>query len=290
MESTGKESIVSRLFGFGKKAKKRQEERATLEAEETGFARTDDEPEPDPEIRIPEQVIRVKPSKLGRNDAIGAIGESFKELTSLLSNVGDRLKRQDERSADLTDQIKDLPEYLSALPRLHNDLTGLGDRLAEGNEVARQAAESLARLPEIQEHQARAFATLADQVTQGNDSVQQIAGSVARIPAEMREGALAQAEALREVASGHEAAIRKVAAAQLQAAKVNHHNHQKSLQVFHQATQQSLKSAQEGARTHKRQMEEMLVASVANMRRMFMLSGAFVLAAIIALVALLMMR
>ena len=37
-------------------------------------------------------------------------------------------------------------------------------------------------------------------------------------------------------------------------------------------------------------MEEMLVASVANMRRMFMLSGAFVLAAIIALVALLMMR
>ncbi len=38
------------------------------------------------------------------------------------------------------------------------------------------------------------------------------------------------------------------------------------------------------------QMEVLLDASVSNMRRMFMLSGAFVLAAIIALVALLLLR
>ena len=34
MESTGKESIVSRLFGFGKKTKKREDGEAAPEAEE----------------------------------------------------------------------------------------------------------------------------------------------------------------------------------------------------------------------------------------------------------------
>jgi len=303
------ESIVSRLFGFGKKKDPVAPEEAVDAApdvgtpESGGFARTSDSPEreessdaavleavmgeaddDDTRIRIPEQVIRVKPTRVKTSDAVASINESFQELTSLLSNVGDRLERQDQRAGDLSDQIKDLPEYLRRLPQLAEDqnraLENIGDRLAEGTEITRRMAEG----------QARANESLGSQVARTTDSMESIAGAMSRIPDELRESTQAQAETLREVASHHEAAIRKVAAAQQQQSKVIHHTHQKSLHVFHEATQKSLAEVQRSAKVHKRQMEEVLDASISNMKRMFLLSGAFMIAALAAVVALMLLR
>ncbi len=306
------ESIVSRLFGFGKKKDPVVEHAVdatpdVVSPENGGFARTSDSPESgeatadaaaaaaleavvgesdsdDTRIRIPEQVIRVKPSRVKAADAVASINESFQELTSLLGHVGDRLDRQDDRASDLAEQIKDLPEYLRKLPQIAEDqnraLENIGDRLAEGTEITRRMAEG----------QARANEALGSQVARTTDSMESIAGAMTRIPDELRESTQAQAETLREVASHHEAAIRKVAAAQQQQSKVIHHTHQKSLHVFHEATQKSLAEVQRGAKTHKRQMEEVLEASISNMKRMFLLSGAFMIAALAALVALLLLR
>ena len=117
---SGKESVVARLFGFGRNRQK-QEEPSTEIEEEHGFARTDQPDNDEPQVTIPEQVLRVRGGKTGKKDEVmGAIGESFRELTRLLGSVSERLDRQDERSTDLGDQLKDLPDYLRALPPIEN--------------------------------------------------------------------------------------------------------------------------------------------------------------------------
>ena len=75
-------------------------------------------------------------------------------------------------------------------------------------------------------------------------------------------------------------------AAQKELTKVVHINQQKALQLFHKATQENLKAVEQRSKTQQRQMERLLDASVANMHRMFMLAGAFAIAAIVAVAAL----
>ncbi|MHC4549636.1 MAG: hypothetical protein ACYTEZ_12765 [Planctomycetota bacterium] len=270
---TGKESVVARLFGFGRK--RREEE----EVEETGFARTDEaedllaEEVDEPRVTIPEQVIRVRtPGRRRKDELITAISDSFRELTSLLGSVSDRLDRQDQRSVDLADQLKDLPDYLRALPRLQEEQTGAVRDLAR--RVA-DSAETLRRLPETQEEQNRAVHALSERMAEGTEAVHGVADALARIPEELRERSQSQEEAIRQVAS-----------AQQQTAKVIYAGHQKSLQLFHQATQKTLLSVHK----QKQQMEDLLDASVLNMKRMFILAAAFMGAAVIAVVGLVLFR
>ena len=259
MEQTGsKQSIVSRLFGFGRKKGAPEEEAG--EAEEAGFARTDDESD---DVHVPEQVIKIRTSPVRKKDeAIHAIGESFRELTSLLGSVSDRLDRQDSRGVDLAEQLKELPDYLQTLPRLHE----------EQNRALRSLGESVSGA-------GQALHAISEHVTEGTEAVHSVAAAMTRIPEEMREHAQAQEEA-----------IRKVATAQHQTAKVLHHGHQKSLQLFHQATQKTLQTVQKSSRRQQKQMQEILAASVSNMKRMFILAAAFMGAALIGIVGLLMFR
>jgi len=305
MEPTApKESIVSRLFGFGRR--RAPEETAPAEAaapavggnghgeEESGFARTDgpakggevaaeiDLDADEPRITVPEQVIRIRGVKR-RDEVVTAIGDSFRELTGLLTSVSDRLDRQDSRTGDLADQLREVPEYLRALPRLHEEnnqaLRTLGERVGESNEIARAAAHYLARIPEVAEEQARAVHGLGEKIAEGTEAVHGVADAIARIPDEIRERALAQEEALRQVAT-----------AQQQTAKVMHVGHQKSLQLFHQATKSTLESVQRTTRQQRQQMEQILQQSAANMKRMFVLAACFMGATVLAVVALLFLR
>ena len=269
--STGKESIVSRLFGFGRRKQADPPEKE----KEQGFARTGAteavEIEGDePAIRVPEQVIRIRTGSVAhRDELVTAIGDSFRELTSMLSSVSERLDRQDTHTANLVDQIQELPEYLRALPKLHED----------HNEALHGMASTLARIPEAQEEQARAVHSLTERVAEGTDAVHGVKEVLGRIPEELRARSEAQ-----------ETAIKQVAAAQNQMAKVVHHGHQKSLQVFHQATQKTLQNVQKSTQKQFRQMEHVLDASVTNMKRMFILAFAFMLAALVAVVGLLYFR
>ena len=265
---SGKESVVARLFGFGRKRSKLEEPSPEIE-EEHGFARTDDPDDDAPQVTIPEQVIRVRPGKRGKQDeVIGAIGESFKELTRLLGSVSERLDRQDHRSVDLSDQLKDLPEYLRALPRLQeqqNDaVQELAKRVGEGT-------DAIKRLPDVQESQNRSLQALNERIAEGTDAVHGVAETLARIPEELRARSESQDEALRQVA-----------AAQQQTAKVIYAGHQKSIQLFHQATQKTLQSVNR----QRRQLENVVDESVANMKRMFVLAAAFMVAAITAVAGL----
>jgi chromosome segregation ATPase len=268
----GKESVVARLFGFGRKRK--EEILPPAEEEETGFARTDDADEmladEEPEVTIPEQVIRVRtPGRRRKDEVVSAIGDSFRELTHLLGSVSDRLDRQDARSADLADQLKDLPEYLRALPRLHEAQT---EAVQELSSRVAESAEALKRLPEVQERTAH---TLAERVAEGTEAVHGVVDALARIPDELRERSQAQEEA-----------IRQVAAAQQQTAKVIYAGQQKSLQLFHQATQKTLQSVQR----QRVQMEHLVEASVTNMKRTFILAAAFMAAALISVAGLILFR
>ncbi|MHC4933062.1 MAG: hypothetical protein ACYTGV_12820 [Planctomycetota bacterium] len=268
--STGKESIVSRLFGFGRR--RPEEEKAKpaplAEPEEKGFARAD-EADGEATVTASEQVIRIRAEAVGRKDeAIQAIGDSFRELTSMLSSVSDRLDRQDSHSASLVDQFQDLPEYLRKLPQLHEQQA----------EALQAMASSITRLPEAQEEQARATHAVSERLAEGTDAIHGLRESLSRIPEEMRERTASQ-----------EAAIRKVAAAQQQTAKVLHVGHQKSLQLFHQAVQKVLQQSQKTTRMQQRHMEEVLYSSQANMKRVILLAAAFMGAALAAVVALLWM-
>jgi len=292
-QQSGKESIVSRLFGFGRK---RDPEEA---AQEAGFARTDGEGDEAPSITVPEQVIRIRTSAVRKkDDVVNAIGDSFRELTSLLGSVSDRLDRQDNRAADLAEQVRELPEYLQTLPRLaeqqNEAIRSLGDHVASGNEIARVVADTLTRLPEVGEEQARAVHHLSERVAESTSAVRDALG---RLPDEIRQQGEAQRQqaevlaiAQREQAAAQEAAIRKVAAANQQTAKVIHVGNQKSLAAFQQATQKTLQSVQQAADEQAQQMRSLLDASVANMKRMFVLAAVFMGATIAAVAAVLLLR
>lgn len=84
--------------------------------------------------------------------------------------------------------------------------------------------------------------------------------------------------------------MRQVATAQQQTAKVIYAGQQKSLQLFHQATQKTLQNVERQAKTQKAQMEDMLAASVTNMKRMFWLAAAFMVAAAVAVGGLFLLR
>ena len=256
-----KESIVSRLFGFGKK---KDEPPVGAAPEETGFSRTTEAEPDDTGVTIPEQVIRVRGNK--KEEAIGAISDSFKELTKLLGSVGDRLDRQDSRTADLSDQLRELPEYLRTLPRLHQEQTeallDIGTHLASHAEAARAAGQE----------QAFALRCLGEKLAEGTGAVQGMADVIARLPDEIRTQAAAQEEALRQIATAHK-----------QTAKVVYAGQQKSLQLFQLATQKTISNIE-----HQREeMQLILGASISNMKRMFILAAAFMGAALIGVGALL---
>lgn len=262
METKQKESIVSRLFGFGKKNDPEPEGAAP---EETGFARTETAPEPeDARVTIPEQVIRVRGGK--KDEAVGAIADSFRELTKLLGSVGDRLDRQDSRTADLSDQLRELPEYLRSLPRLQQEqndaLIDIGTHLANHAETARTLGQE----------QAFALRQIGEKVAEGAGAVQGMAEAVSRLPAELKSQAAAQEEALRQIATAHK-----------QTAKVVYAGQQKSLQLFQLATQKTIRNIE----NQREEMQQILDASISNMRRMFVLAAAFMGAALLATGALL---
>lgn len=291
--ASAKESIVSRLFGFGRRPTPRPEPVAPAPGpveEERGFARTDPLVEQagtdadEPGITVPEQVIRIRTGAVHRKDeVVTAISDSFRELTSMLGSISERLDRQDSRAGNLADQIKDLPEYLQAVPRLQEEgnamLRSLDERLVDGNTIVRGMAQSLARLPEVHEEQVRAMQTLGERLAEGTEAVHGVTDAVARIPEEIRERAQAQEHALQQMAS-----------VQHQTAKVIHAGTQKSLQLFHQATQRTLQNMQKMAKVQQRQMEDVVYASVTGLRRMFLLSAVCMAAAVAAVVALLMLR
>ncbi len=263
METKHKESIVSRLFGFGKK--KEDEPPVGATPEETGFARTPEAPEPeDTGVTIPEQVIRVRGGK--KEEAIGAISDSFRELTKLLGSVGDRLDRQDSRTADLSDQLRELPEYLRTLPRLHQEqndaLIDIGTHLASHAEAARATGQE----------QAFALRQIGEKLAEGTGAVQGMAELISRLPEEMRSQAAAQEEALRQIATAHK-----------QTAKVVYAGQQKSLQIFQLATQKTIRNIER----QREDMQVILDSSISNMKRMFILAAAFMGAALLATGALL---
>jgi chromosome segregation ATPase len=260
---TKKESIVSRLFGFGKK--KEEPPVGAAPDEESGFSRTPEAPEPDhTNVTIPEQVIRVRGNK--KEEAIGAISDSFRELTKLLGSVGDRLDRQDSRTADLSDQLRELPEYLRTLPRLHQEQTeallDIGTHLATHAEAARHAGQE----------QAFALRQLGEKLTEGTGAVRDMAETISRLPEEIRTQAAAQEEALRQIATAHK-----------QTAKVVYAGQQKSIQLFQLATQKTIKNIEQ----QREDMQVILDSSISNMRRMFVLAAAFMGAALLATGALL---
>ncbi len=295
-QQAGKESIVSRLFGFGRK---RDPEEAATEA---GFARTDGEGDEAPSITVPEQVIRIRTSAVRKkDDVVNAIGDSFRELTSLLGSVSDRLDRQDNRAADLAEQVRELPEYLQTLPRLaeqqNEAIRSLGDHVASGNQIARAVADTMTRLPEIGEEQVRAVSSLSERVAESTSAVHGVRDVLGRLPEEIRQQAAAQrqqAEALafaqRDQAAAQEAAIRKVAAASQQTAKVIHVGNQKSLAAFQQATQKTIQSVQQTAEEQAQQMRSLIDASVSNMKRMFLLAAVFMGVTVAAVVSVLLLR
>jgi len=300
-----KESIISRLFGFGRRRAATPQPGdavdappesiaaggATATAPETGFAKTEaaeeaqaahgEEEADEPRITVPEQVIRIKPGRpKSKDELVGSIRDSFKELTHLLGSVSDRLDRQDSRVGDLTEQLRELPEYLRTLPQLQAEqnrvIAAISERMAEGNDLARRTADSIARLPEAQEEQTRAMHAICARLAEGTGTVQR---AIERIPEEIRERVQAQEEAIRDVARAQE-----------QTAKVLHAGHNKSLQLFHRATQKTLETVQSAQRDQQEQMQSILDASVANMKRMFVLAAAFAGAAIVALASLFLLR
>jgi hypothetical protein len=259
-----KESVVARLFGFGKKKDAAPE----LAQEETGFARAEVPPEPeDARVTIPEQVIRIRGNK--KEEAIGAISDSFRELTKLLSSVGDRLDRQDNRAVDLADQLRELPEYLRTLPRLHHEqneaLLDIGNQLANHAEAARVTGQE----------QIHALRHLGDRLSEGTSAVQGMAAAISQLPEEIKARAASQEETLRQIATAHQ-----------QTAKVVYAGQQKSLKLFQLATQKTMQNLQ----SQRTQMEQLLDASVSNMRRMFLLAAAFMGAALIGVISLLYFR
>ena len=195
---TGKESVVSRLFGFGRKAKKKSNGEDVV-PEETGFAIEKDvreeELEDDGRVTIPEQVIRIKTGQHKRkDDTVQAIGDTFTELTRMLGSVSDRLDRQDSRTGDLTAQLSELPEYLRTLPRMQQEQTDalrmIGDRMSEGT-------EALARLPLVQEEQTRAVHSLTERMAEGTEAINSL-------PEKLAEQAESQKDAIEKVANSNE--------------------------------------------------------------------------------------
>jgi len=287
--NAAKESIVSRLFGFGRKP---VEEAATVAepaapestsgetTEPRGFARTDGETqgEPagdsarddDPRITVPEQVIRIRTGGLRKRDeVIGAIGDSFKELTNLLGSVSDRLDRQDNRTANLSDQLTELPDYLRQLPALQQ----------EQNEIALRTVDALTEIPVAQREQAAAVHGLTEKVGEGNDAVRSVAEMVSRIPEVMESRSEAQEQAMNSLAE-----------AQQQTARVIHHGNQKQLNLVHQATQKTLQTVNQSVKAQRQDMEQILYQSEANMKRMLILTASFMAAALIGVVAVLFFR
>ena len=122
---------------------------------------------------------------------------------------------------------------------------------------------------------ARRFTDLSHRLAEGHEALRGITGALEKIPEELRRRAEEQ-----------EAAIRAVAEAQQKTAKVLHYGSQKTLQLFHQATQKTLQNVRDTVETQQAQMQEILSASVTNMKRMFVLAGAFVAAGLAALGAL----
>jgi len=276
-----KESIVSRLFGFGRKPADELEigtEQAPVgEAVEStertrGFARTDESStdDDDPRITVPEQVIRIRTGGLRKRDeVIGAIGDSFKELTSLLGSVSDRLDRQDNRTSNLSDQLTELPDYLRQLPALQQ----------EQNEIARRTVDALTEIPVAQREQAAAVHGLTEKVGEGNEAMRGVADMVARIPEVMLSRSEAQEQAMASLAE-----------AQQQTARVIHHGNQKQLNLVHQATQKTLQTVHQSVKAQRRDMEQILIQSETNMKRMLILTASFMAAALIGVVAVLFFR
>ncbi len=341
--SSSKDSVVSRLFGFGRKrpvsdpAEVPTEGQAepTPEAEqsslggdgqplhdETGFARTSDPKSSEslesgplesgsvqsgtgdadidaPHVTIPEQVIRIRTTPMRKKeDIVDVIGDSFKELTSMLGSVSDRLDRQDGRSADLSEQLTELPEYLRTLPRLHQEqnealrdqgvaMRDLGVRVAEG---AEKISGALQRVPEAQEQQARAISSLGDRVAEGTEAVHGVVDAVAKIPDEIRERAHAHEAAIRDASTAQTDAMRQVAAAHQNMAKAVHQGQQRSLQVLQSATKQTVAHIQKQGNAQQDRMETVLDASVQNMRRMFVFAAVFMGVTVATVVALMLFR
>lgn len=274
MESNqAKESIVSRLFGFGKKRDEDEALESTSASESKptnsaapddsggfagdsrGFAATDaayaregDDEEDEPQITVPEQVIRIRTGSRKKDEVINAIGDSFQELNKLLGSVSDRLDRQDDRATDLSDQLREIPDYLRQLPELHAEQNQIARQTAE---IAQQTASSLAMIPEVQ----REFAASA------------------RVQAEEQR-----------------VAMKSLSEAQQQTARVIHHGNQKQLQLFHQATQKTLLTVHQTAKAQRSEMEKVLSLTEQNMKRMLILTGAFVLASLLSVVAMLWLR
>jgi hypothetical protein len=318
-----KESVVARLFGFGRKSPP-PEPVPEQGPPETGFARTgasgkvssdgaargsngDAEGRDEDGAAATDQVIRVRPRR-AKDEAVHAISDSFRELTSLLGSVSDRLDRQDSRSGDLAEQLSELPEYLRTLPQLQQEqndtlrqlgeqVGGVGHQIARSGEIARDVGEmqtqalrdlsgALLRIPEASEEQSRAVLSLGERVAEGNEAMHGVADAVVRSTDELRERSQAQEEAIRQVASAHQ-----------QTAKAIYAGQQKQLQVFHSATQKTLQQVQSQAEEQRRQAEEqrrqmegVLSASVQNMRRMFVLAVVLLGATAATVAAVLLLR
>ena len=279
--NAAKESIVSRLFGFGRKPAEEPEVPVESAAaptppgpaeEKRGFARVDEDGarDDDPTITVPEQVIRIRPGSLRKRDeVIGAIGDSFKELTNLLGSVSDRLDRQDNRTANLSDQLTELPDYLRQLPALQQEQNG----------IARRTVDALTEIPVAQREQAAAVHGLTEKVGEGNDAVRSVAEMISRIP-----------EVMESRSKGQEQAMASLAEAQQQTARVIHHGNQKQLNLVHQATQKTLQTVHQSVKAQRQDMEKILNQSEANMKRMLILTASFMAAALIGVLAVLFLR
>ncbi|MFQ5844919.1 MAG: hypothetical protein ACE5JG_08025, partial [Planctomycetota bacterium] len=151
-ERKARESIVSRLFGFARRKPKPP-------LGEKGFARTPksagpEDGEKSARITVPEQVIQVRTTPMGGADeAVGVIRDGFRELTSLLGNVRQRLEKGQDHAGEVTEQLHDLPDFLRAMPRIHEEqvraLGTLAEKVSQGGAAAQRAAEALGNIPGV---------------------------------------------------------------------------------------------------------------------------------------------
>ena len=234
-----KQSIVSRLFGFGRK----REEEPAPDTEPRGFAATEPGGDPgsddeSPSITVPEQVIRIRTGGARKKDeVINAIGDSFQELNRLLGSVSDRLDRQDTRAADLSGQLAELPEYLRQLPELH----------AEQNRIAQQTAESIALIPELQ----REFAEMQRLQSEEHRVAVQALGE-------------AQQQTARVIHHGNQKQL-----------QLFHQATQKTLQTVYQSTKAQRREMEQVLRLTEQNMRRMLILAGAFVTAAFVSVAAF---------------
>ena len=124
----------------------------------------------------------------------------------------------------------------------------------------------------IGQEQAFALRQIGEKLAEGNGAVLNMTDLVSRLPEEMRSQAALQEEALRQIATAHK-----------QTAKVVYAGQQKSLQLFQLATQKTIKNIER----QREDMQLILDSSISNMKRMFILAAAFMGAALLATGALL---